>query len=319
MQDTGFVIGFFIVLIFLAILSASGVTLLGDVATSTPSTRSTPSGGTTISQGGHGGGRTEPRLSNEEVERRVARIFDELDKLSEEIRQHRLREPASPYVGMVELGRGNARSTDPDREYLILTADNGNESGINISDWYLESYVTENRTAIPDGARILERFRSQKASAIFLEPGQKAYLSTNEPPFNISFHENICTGYLRYQEDFYPSLSRSCPDPEKEMLRFANIALDNDACYDFVERIGRCELVDENDARDADISKACEKFVIDNLDYDSCVDNHRYDPFFDNVGHWRIYLDRDEEQWRKEREIIRLLDGNDRVIDVIEY
>jgi hypothetical protein len=274
------------------------------------------------------------RLSNSEIEKKLARLHDELDDLEEEARELRLRSPQSPYSGFVELGIGNARSTDPEREYVTLTARSSNNAPINISDWYLESYVSEERAALPEGARNMDRFRTTHTEPIRLEPGERAYILTSDPPFNVSFHENQCTGYLIDLADIYPTLRRSCPRPIDELEEFSRIQYDNDACYDFVERISRCEIIDEDEIEGADISRACELFVRDELAYDGCVENHQYDPLFDNIGYWRVYLSRersdtddeddaDEDKtldlWRKEREILRLIDENDRVIDVIEY
>lgn len=318
MQGLGFFVAFFVLLIVLALSTNEGG-VFGS-ATSTPSqgtTQTITSRNETITR--VAAPKETPKLSNEEIEKRVAKIYKELDTLREDLREAKLREPTSSFATMADLRIGNARTTDPEREYLTLRANSRNTTPVPISDWYLESYVTKERAALPDGARILDRFRTQYTAPISLEPGETAYLLTAETPFNVSFHENLCTGYLVQFEDVYPSLQRRCPLAKDEMIRYANIDLDNDACYDFVEDIHRCEIIDEDIINDADVSGACRQFVADNLDYDNCVSNHRYDPFFDNVGTWRIYLDRDEELWRKEREIIRLMDGNDRVIDVIEY
>lgn len=329
MQGVGFFAGFFILLIILALNAGEGGFFNGQ--SGSESERTTRE--TTIS-GGSTAGRTtptpSPRLSDEEVEQKLVKLYRELDGLQEDLREATLREPASPYTGMVTLRIGNAKRTNPEEEYLTLLARSNNTEALNISDWFVESYVTEERAAIPEGARILKSQHGKETAPIYLEPGERAYLITSESPFNISFRENNCTGYLSKLEDVYPRLTPRCPDPEAEMLRFARIDLDNDSCYEFVEDINRCEIIDEDDVDEADISGACKKFVNENLNYEGCVENHRSDLQFDELGYWRIYFDRerdpddeDEDQsrdlWRKEREIIRLIDERDRVVDVIEY
>ena len=316
-------VGFFVLLAVFAATAGKNGGILQN-ASSTPET----SGGSpnqVISQGPsatsptYGTPEQEPELSDYEIEQRLQNLYYELDRLTEEVRAAKLREPISPYAGLVTLGSGDTYTSDPGREYLMLYANGSNRSDVNISDWYLESLVTERRAAIPQGARILERERSTRDTDIFLRPGEQAYLMTGSSPLNVSFHENMCTGYLATKYEFYPWINQNCPEPESEMARFARIALDNDACYDYVESLYRCQIVDEDTLEDAGISRACQLFVRDELTYDGCVENHRSDPFFDDSGYWWIYLDRDSELWREKREIIRLMDENDRVIDVIEY
>jgi len=104
-----------------------------------------------------------------------------------------------------------------------------------------------------------------------------------------------------------------------DMEEFANIKLDDDRCYDFVESLRACEYVDLDDIDEADLGGRCRTFLDESLNYDGCVANHKNDRSFGDVGDWRIYFDRRTELWRHEREIIRLMDGEDRVIDVVEY
>lgn len=254
-----------------------------------------------------------------EVEQRVANIYRQLDSLSEELRRQKLREPVSPYAGKVVLSIGNTWSTDPESEYLTLRANSDNAESIAISDWYLESYVTDERAYLPEGDRTIERWRSPERENILLEPSESAYLYTGDSPIDVSFHENKCTGYFLEKETFPFGLSRSCPSPREEMERYGNIALDNDECYAFVNSISACTVPKDKDMDDADIGSACRRFIENTLNYNDCILKHRTEPFFDNVGNWQIYLGHDDELWRTEREIIRLLDGERRVIEVIEY
>jgi hypothetical protein len=237
----------------------------------------------------------------------------------EEVREAILRDPISPYSGKVDLSIGSVRGTDPDREYLTLRANSKNTEAIAISHWYLESYVTEERAVFPNGDRLMTSWRSPASEDIFLFPGERAYLMTGESPINASFRENICTGYLSEEKTFYPSLSKRCPRPLTEMERFGNIELDNDKCYALVEHIGSCKIPTDEQIDDANIGGACLRFIENTFNYNDCVSLHRYDPYFDRDGYWRIYLEEPNELWRPEREIIRLMDEENRVIDVIEY
>jgi hypothetical protein len=103
------------------------------------------------------------------------------------------------------------------------------------------------------------------------------------------------------------------------MERYGNIKLDNDECYAFVQQIGSCNVPTDEQIDKADIGGACLRFALNTLNYNDCVSLHRYDPYFEREGYWHIYLDERNELWRREREIIRLMDADDRVIDVLEY
>lgn len=162
-------------------------------------------------------------------------------------------------------------------------------------------------------------WHSPASEDIYLAPNENAYLITGESPIDASFHENLCTGYLNDEETFYPSLYERCPSPKQELDRFGKIKLDNDECYDFIERIPSCQMPSDEQIDGADIGGICLRFVEDTFNYNDCVSLHREDPYFERDGTWRIYLDERNELWRPKREIIRLLDANDRVIDVIEY
>lgn len=330
-NDSFFIIGFVVLIIFLGLAGAGGGFFNNEHATSTaPSALSereatfesapneTSFGETEIHTSGYSPSNTE-KLSPNEIESRVASLYHELDSLTEKLREAKLREPISPYVGRVDLRMGNARAEDPDEEYLEIRASFDATQHTNISNWYLESYVTDERVALPQGDRVVERRRKPVQSDIVLDPDESAYVMTGESPIHTSFRENMCTGYLSRIESFYPSLSWSCPSPETEMRRFADIALDDDSCFDFVERIGICLTPSDESIDDADLSGACRRFVEQTLNYEDCVEKHQTDPFFDNPGTWHIYLEQDEELWRPKREIIRLMDENDQVVDVIEY
>jgi len=314
MQGIGIVVGVVALLMFLMVQGDRGGFFQPSAQDSFGTSQNGyRSGGETISS-------APDAVSNRELEEKIKDLYDDLDSLSDDLRDLKLREPVSPYGGMATLSRGNARDTDPEKEYLILRANRNNGAPLPISDWYLESYVTEKKAALPEGARTLETFHSTKDEKILLLPGEQAYIITGETPLRVSFHENTCTGYLRDEYDFYPSLSSSyCASPSDELADSSYVDLDDDSCYDFVDSLSRCEYLDEDEIEGADISRGCERFVEKAFNYNDCVLNHKNDPLFDDVGYWRVYLDRTKELWRDEREIIRLIDENDRVVDVLEY
>lgn len=327
MSDGWILIGIFLLFGLLA-LSVGDQGIFGGLATTTPGTQLATS--TPLSQNETATQQNtvdetiisapQENLSNAEIEQRTYQIYQELDRLSEDLRKAKLREPASPFAGLLDLQSGNTYTENADEEYLMLYAQSSNQSPIDVTGWRLESYVTGKSVRIPRGNRVLERESANNDSDIFFEPGDQAYLISGDSPLNADgFHENACTGYLGEENTFYPWLSLNCPSPITEMEHLGNIALDNDACYDFVRNLQQCRTVDSDAIDAADLNNACERFVDHDLTYRGCVDNHQYDPFFDNVGYWWIYLGRNNDLWRTEREIIRLLDASGRVVDVIEY
>ena len=260
-----------------------------------------------------------PSLSNEEIEKEVDKILEDLNDLEESLREAELHDSVSPYADMVTLSAGNAKTTDPDKEYLIITANSSNQNAVAISDWYVESFVTDRDAEISEGARTLVKRTSRNDAPIDLLPGEKSYLITGTSPGFISFRENECTGYLSEYKSYYPSLKKSCPLPGDELLQFGDIKNSDDECFEFIEGLNKCEITDSVELDDANISNDCEDFVEEVLDYEGCVDKHRDDATFFDVGSWRIYLEENRELWRSTREIIRLMDGDDLVVDVVEY
>jgi hypothetical protein len=328
MSDSGFFLGFFLIILFLALtVGDDGQGIFSTKSSSTPSyeqgtggsepTYTTPKRNTSSAD--------EPTyspadtLTPEEVEDRVANIYRDLDELKEEVREVRLRTPASPYSEYIYFSRGNTGEKNPDREYLTLSVKSNAPGDVNISDWYLESYVTDKMSGIPHGDRVIERWRSPVPSDIILSPGEYAYLITGEAPLNTSFKENVCTGYLNDEADFYPQLGERCPYPLDELERYGKIELDNDKCYEFVERMSSCTTPNDEDYSKSRVGGACSTFIEQTFNYNDCVAIHKDDPYFNRDGYWYVYLGRSRELWRSEREIIRLFDANDRVVAFIEY
>lgn len=320
----GFFIAFFAAVIFFAIMTRGGSTIFPTTDTRTSSSTQTRATSSATLQSDSSVYEAPPvpqpqKLTDAEIERRVADLYYTLDGLREDLRKARLQEPVSPYHGKVTLSSGSTRETDPDREYIMLYANGNSTSSINISNWYLESYVTGETAAIPQGDRVLMKWRSPQYEDIKLLPGEYAYLITGESPLGFSFHENRCTGYFRTERDFTIPPSAYCPNPMDEMLNAEIIDLDDDTCYDFVGRMYSCEVPDEDVIDTTDLTKACRTFLNGYFGYNNCVARHSTDPYFDDVGYWHIYLNQSTNLWRSTREIIQLKDEFDRIVDVIEY
>ncbi len=306
MKDLFSVFGFIGVLILFSFVAGAGRSPSAEIDSNTTSNTSL-SGASETSE--------TLVLTSEEAEYRVAELYDTLKELKASEREKKLWDTPSPYRDMVDLRTGDTGSKDPDAEYLVLSMGNTHSQSINISDWYLESYVTDNRVGIPQGDRVVEKWRSPKFEDIKVAPDEEVLLITGDSPIDVSFRENICTGYLTEEEDFIPQLSNQCPRPLDELEAYGLIRLDNDRCYEFIEGLGTCEIPDNNDIPGG----RCATFVEDTFNYNDCVTLHKNDPFFTRDGYWYVYFGRSTNLWRSEREIIRLIDENNQVVDILEY
>lgn len=247
----------------------------------------------------------------------LASAYRDLEQVRIEFEDAQIRGERSPFEGMLTLRRGNTFTEEPEEEYLTIYAHSSNREPVNITNWSLESYVTGEGSLIQRGIPFYSNNIVNRETSIELEPGETAIVVTGESPLGVSFHENRCIGYLGEQQDFIPSLPYSCPSPRDEMERYTNVGLDDDACYDFVNRLSQCRTVDDDEIP-SDVGNACRIFLQNDLTYRGCLENHQGEPFF-NEGRWRIYLDRVDELWRDKREIILLIDANGRTVDVLEY
>lgn len=295
-------------------------------ATSTSSVRipSTPSDTATLNQGGQNNISTNPSspggtLSNYEIKAELEDLYDEAWELEQKVDAAVRRRPASPYSEYVSFSRSSATSENPDREYLTLILKK-NAPPLTITNWSIESYVTEKRVTIPEGAK---RYKAgsvvNTTDPIVLYPGQRAFLITGKSPVRTSFSENMCIGFALQNKTFYPGVTNACPRPMELMERYGNIALDDDRCYAFMKTVRTCETVEDDDERIEHLSNSCQDFVREYLSYNSCVARFSDRTDFYAPNDWYIYFERTAERWRKQREIIRLLDEEERVVAVIEY
>lgn len=261
-----------------------------------------------------------PLITSKAVEEQAQKVLETLKGLKEEEKVDELRSPKSPYAGQVTLGVGKAKATDEDDEYVTLTAANGNTKDVYITGWQLESYVTESEGTIPLGARALSDHKSDTDEPILLKPGEFAYVITGATPLDVSFRENRCTGYLHEYGDFNPALKKNCPLASDELLLYGEDEVhEDDECFDYVAKINKCELVDKDQLDDAGLRSSCDAFILRVLDYEGCYIRHNEESGFYDGGAWRIYLDEDRELWRTTGEVVRLLDKEGRVVDIIEY
>lgn len=259
-------------------------------------------------------------------------------------------ENISPWKGKVAIEKGTASSEyQTYKEYIVLrTSGLKKNETVNITGWSLTNGKgarlyqindtqikgTTDRVVIPQASRVFLTTGKNYPGPIVLGPSSRVYLNTgnvpNKLPFEVtSFQVNKCSGYIATTENykFYPSLSRSCPDPEKE------IDLDtlDENCYKFVRSLATChtpEFKERTKVGDhyeygyvdgvGNLSNQCKVILKNYFNYNSCVAIHGTDPDF-LKNEWRVFLNRPWELWAKTRETITLYDNMGRFVDDLSY
>lgn len=219
----------------------------------------------------------------------------------------------SPFRGQVSVsGAGGTSATDEDEEYVSIRA-SGNQS-VDITGWRVVSGASGKGARIPEGAALPRSGRVNDTGRIILNPGEEAIIVTGDSPNGVSFKENMCTGYLAKNQQFYPSLQNQCPAAYDEFDRFyTGNELRDEKCYTLVTSTASCTT-----PRDSGTSNACQRFIDDYLTYNGCVEHHRNDSRFAGRT-WRIYLERGDELWKPARDAVKLLDANGKTVDLYTY
>jgi len=222
----------------------------------------------------------------------------------------------SPYAGMVTLETGNARSSDPKQEYITLRTSYNLEKSITLSGWSLHEDAGDIKVTIGQAAQIPFLGQVNVDSPITLPANSIVYITTGRSPNGTSFRANECTGYFEQFQDFYPSLSIDCPDPENEILINPSAVAGDSECLTYIQNAPRCILA--VNALPPSIHSSCQNFILNQLSYNGCINAHKNEPTFYR-NEWRVFLNRDQEVWKNQNERIRLLDENGKVVDSIGY
>ena len=214
------------------------------------------------------------------------------------------------YKGEIRLNIRKAKESNPDEEYIIITASYKNKKPISISGWTLKG-SRGNSATIGEGAYLVYAAQVNPQKPILLEPGAEAIVITGRSPIGTNFQLNKCIGYFNQFQEFIPSLPQKCPEPEDEV----GVRELPDACIDYLKQLKRCEIPL---TKPHNISPECNSFVDENINYSGCVNNHRNDPDFFEKD-WRIYLNREEELWKNQYETITIYDQDGRIVAQESY
>ncbi|MFC1802180.1 hypothetical protein ACFLY7_01940 [Patescibacteria group bacterium] len=249
----------------------------------------------------------------------LTKVESELQEIQKELEKAQELAGTSEYKGKISLNIGNARNTNVNEEYLMITSSHSNSENISISNWKLKSNKTGKTATIKEASNLPYSYGINTQSEIFLKPSDRAYITSGRSPIGTSFRTNKCIGYFEQFQDFIPSLSQSCPHPSNEDIPTSGSGSFNDACLDYLDSFPRCKAQTENLSSDFD--SACRTYIRTKINYNTCVDLHRRDnDFYKNE--WRIFLglsNSGTELWKDRREIIQLLDEDEKIVDTISY
>jgi len=218
----------------------------------------------------------------------------------------------SQYKGRITLSAARAREKEAKKEYLIIAIKAGLDS-VPITDWKLKNSKGE-EFKIGKGARLVFSSQVNPQEDIVLGKRERAVVITGKSPVGTSFKTNMCTGYFQQFQEFVPSLRESCPFPgNEENIKSAGL---NDVCLNYIDRLPSCRI--PLGQKPLNLNNECLNFIEENVNYNGCVKEHKLDAdFYGNT--WMIYLSRDNEIWKQQREIITLYDQNGKLVDSVSY
>ncbi|MBL4644356.1 MAG: hypothetical protein JKX80_00640 [Candidatus Pacebacteria bacterium] len=228
----------------------------------------------------------------------------------------------SPVAGMIEIVKDTDTVNVDDifYEYVEIRANKDNAQPINISDWSLQSMISDTWIGIPQGTELYVAGEVNELQDIYLRPGESAIIATRQSPVGVSFRVNRCSGFLSDTQDFEPTLSSLCINPREVVPpTIENLKEFGDACVTFSENFQRCAYVTSNVNGFSGLSQACRERIQPRLTHNFCNGVYAKDSDFYSAKEWRIFLNQNDPLWKESYEIIRLLDENRRTVDVFNY
>jgi len=227
-------------------------------------------------------------------------------------------EEKSPYAENVSLSISTANSQTPSEEYLTIKTSRTLSGTLTISDWRLESTVSNTSVILGTAAQVPYSGQVNSQAPVAVGANTVVYVVSGRSPIGTSFRINSCTGYFAQYQNFEPRLPIECPFPSLELSaarqKYSNF-FPSPECSTYVGSIGQCTFA--GTAVPNNLEPNCRAIVLNDLSYNGCVAAHHNDADF-YKNEWRFYLNRDQELW-KQKDRIRLLDEAGKVIDVVSY
>lgn len=259
--------------------------------------------------------------SNQDLVENIKDVEEEIKRLEENITKKIEESKRSPFYEKIRISNiSGIYNNNPNEQYLYLYTNLDKDETVNITGWYLKSEVTGYYATIGKASLLPFPF-TKNESDIILKKGDRAIINKGFSPIGISFRTNKCTGFFEENRTFYPSLPLKCPLPINEKLpKFSTIPEREDECLDLIERVRRCETVNQQYLRDLPdtVTSSCKNYLSTQINYNSCVARHFGDTDFPG-NEYRIFLNRFGALWKEKREKINLHDRNGLIVDTISY
>lgn len=246
--------------------------------------------------------------------RDINSLYQQTYEVAEQVAQYIENQNASIYKDKITIR--NVRNPETFDEYITLSSNLDRGEVVAISGWRLRSLVTGSEVVI-GGASNNPIVGLRSEDPIVISRGARVIITQGNSPIGTSFRVNKCSGYLEQKKNFSPALSTyRCPAPIEDAPPLSR-DFDNE-CLDYIESLPICEEPRERDTPEDRLTHACEQYIETQINYESCVINHRNDlDFFEQE--WRVYTRARGIFWLEKRDKIQLIDNEGRVVDTIDY
>jgi hypothetical protein len=248
---------------------------------------------------------------------KINQYENQYDSLNSQVNDAKTFGTPSPHRGEIVLAGMAATAQDPNAQYVELSANSNNAGSISLSGWSLQSAVSGVRVYLPQAASPYRMGQINTLKSVALSAGSSAIVVSGNSPVGVSFHENVCSGYLSQLVSFAPEIQSACPLPSEDFPETpGNLRTYGDACYTYVQGLGICQLASTD--MPSNLSPACRSYIANRFSYNGCVASHEYQGSF-FINSWRLYLSSSAPLWRSGHDIIRLLDSQGRTVDAVTY
>jgi len=253
--------------------------------------------------------------TTEDIAKELKKVDKEVVGLEKAVKKALDEATRSRFADVISISSiSRSSSGNAQYEYVRLRIKKSS-TPITITGWKLKSLATLREVTIGDGVTLPFLGTVNVKEPIAVVSNSTVYITTGHSPNGVSFQANLCTGFFSQFQSYYPNLSRTCPYPADNVPERSPHSFDDD-CIDFLKRIPRCTLYTKSPPER--LSAACQEYITQDLNYNSCINTHKYDKNF-YKNEWRIFLGRDETLWKRKNEAVELLDTAGKVVDVYTY
>jgi len=153
-------------------------------------------------------------------QRSVSDVDKEYDRIIEAFGRTRDFGETSPYWGLITIKKSSSgpKQTSTQNEYITLEASYKLTEPLTITDWKLQSMITNETVTVPEATKVSTSGNVNIEQPIVVSPRDVLYLITGHSPIGTSFQINKCSGYFEQFQNFTPAISRVCPTPEDEFM-----------------------------------------------------------------------------------------------------